>query len=119
MLYSVMLVTRLRRRVFNGGAVRQYTSDVLREASGYSHTHIHLIDYGEDCVFFEIESDPSQLDPCISSLRSFSSGRIRQRFPEFHSMPSFWMKKYFAKPGPSDDDFRSEALSFLHTLPTR
>ena len=118
---SIALATRLRRKIFSAGNIPTVVIQLVKEA--LSEMDCLLTDFAfvsEYGLLLEI-SAPDNLEPekISFSLRTYTSKRIRNKFPELWSMPSLWTRRFYSEENAFSDAFKENAERFFFTVKTR
>ena len=115
--YYVVLVTRLRRKVFAARNVRDTTRDALSVAAETLQLELHDTKFLDEGVVCRISAeDDLGIDKRVAKMRLLTSANIRKEYAELWKMPSFWTKKVLVmKEKPSKENLDA----FLSTIPYR
>ncbi len=100
--YTLVLATRLKRRIFTAGGVRAELEELAKRFCieyEIGMVKLEILEYG--CIFVYVCGDACRYDACTiaSRFRYFTSGKLRYDFAELWKMPSLWTKRCLIKEG--------------------
>lgn len=119
-IYTFVLATRLRRRVFTAKNIPTLCSNLLVDfckTNGCELIQHGYYDYG---LWFSLSLPSWKLVPAIADdFRRYSSGPIRDAFKELWAMPSLWTRRCLIFEGLPSKDSEEMIKEFMDSIPKR
>ncbi len=117
--YTIAISTRLRRKIFSDVRVRECFQSLLPVAlSGEEITVLSTV-FRDDGVILSVRGEDLDPEYLSAIIRHRTSGRIRELYPEFQSMPSLWTKRVFFVSGEYSERVGEEIESFFDGIKKR
>lgn len=92
--YTIILCTRLKRKVFADKSVAERMSQLITDAMP-SGVYLHeFCIFPSALAFTATVSDGIPLNAVSYAVRKATSARIRSEFSRYEKMPSLWQRNY-------------------------
>ena len=111
---TLSLCTRVKRKIFNDDSVCNYFIKKANAVALEEDVVITDIRFRRGYIVILSCSIPIGLHPekLASRIRGSTSASIRNEFPAFNKMPSFWKKQVWWKAGTFSDGMLSEIIEY-------
>lgn len=120
MRHSIILATRLKRKIFLAGSIPPYVRECAEAALSDARCvlrDIQFFDFG--CIFYVDAPDTVSSEEIARTIRIGTSKPVRERFMELWSIPSLWTKRFCDAGDASAEDARAKAAEFFATVKSR
>ncbi|MBR7084542.1 MAG: hypothetical protein IKI37_05140 [Oscillospiraceae bacterium] len=116
--YTLAFATRLKRRIFNAGGIRNETETMFRDILKQKNIDVISMEFSDYGIVITAKGFASEEDAAKTAkeLRIRTSKPLRYQYYELGKMPSLWTENVFIKNSRADNN---EISAYYDKIKTR